>query len=114
MTTRKSLVTHFMPLGVMPTFYDSSEVSALPYRNGGYCLDRLVATHGEPAATAGNGAGESASQAPIRLRRLKRYVPQPVRKVLREQVDWLTSNPTLGSLRHSVGAKSHNHTDSPV
>ena len=26
--TRKSLVTHFMPLGVMPTFYDSSDVSA--------------------------------------------------------------------------------------
>ena len=31
-STRKSLVTHFMPLGVMPTFFDSSEVerAALP------------------------------------------------------------------------------------
>ena len=46
-STRKSLVTHFMPLGVMPTFYDSSEVSALPYPNGGYCLDHLEVTDKE-------------------------------------------------------------------
>ena len=33
-STRMSLVTHFMPLGVMPTFYDSSDVerAALPER----------------------------------------------------------------------------------
>jgi ectoine hydroxylase-related dioxygenase (phytanoyl-CoA dioxygenase family) len=103
-STRKSLVTHFMPLGVMPTFYDSSEVSALPYPNGGYCLDHLeVLTR--KAAAADNGAGESPPQAPNRLRRLKRYVPLPVRKVLREQVDWLTSNPTLESFGHSKGTR---------
>jgi hypothetical protein len=39
------------------------------------------------------------------LRRLKRYVPLPVRKVLREQVDWLTSNPTLVSFGHSKGTR---------
>jgi ectoine hydroxylase-related dioxygenase (phytanoyl-CoA dioxygenase family) len=52
-STRKSLVTHFMPLGVMPTFYDSSEVTALPYPGGGYCLDRLVILNrvGTPGTT---------------------------------------------------------------
>ncbi len=40
--TRKSLVAHFMPLGVMPTFIDSSIVNAVPYPEGGYCLDRLL------------------------------------------------------------------------
>jgi phytanoyl-CoA hydroxylase len=40
--TRKSLVAHFMPLGVMPTFFDCSEVKAIPYPNGGYCTDRLL------------------------------------------------------------------------
>jgi len=103
-STRKSLVTHYMPLGVMPTFYDSSEESALRYPNGGYCLEHLEVIK-RKAAAAGNGAGESPSQAPIRLRRLKRYVPLPVRKVLREQVDWLTSNPTLVSFGHSKGTR---------
>jgi phytanoyl-CoA hydroxylase len=40
--TRKSLVAHFMPLGVMPTFFDCSEVNAVPYPSGGYCTDRLL------------------------------------------------------------------------
>jgi ectoine hydroxylase-related dioxygenase (phytanoyl-CoA dioxygenase family) len=40
--TRQSLVAHYMPLGVMPTFYDSSELSAVPYPDGGYCLDKLL------------------------------------------------------------------------
>jgi ectoine hydroxylase-related dioxygenase (phytanoyl-CoA dioxygenase family) len=101
-STRKSLVTHYMPLGVMPTFYDSSGESALPYPNGGYCLDHLGAIT-RNAAAADNGAGESPAQAPIRLRRLKRYVPLPVRKVIRDQFDWLTSNPTLVSFGHSKG-----------
>jgi phytanoyl-CoA hydroxylase len=38
--TRKSLAAHFMPLGVMPTFFDFSEVNAVPYPSGGYCTDR--------------------------------------------------------------------------
>ena len=41
-TTRESFVAHFMPLGVMPTFYDFSEVHELRYPGGGYCLDRLL------------------------------------------------------------------------
>lgn len=40
--TRKSLIAHVMPLGVMPTFYDFSQVNAVPYAGGGYCLDRLL------------------------------------------------------------------------
>jgi phytanoyl-CoA hydroxylase len=37
--TRQSLVAHFMPLGVMPTFIDFAEVNAVPYTGGGYRLD---------------------------------------------------------------------------
>ncbi len=103
-STRKSLVTHFMPLGVMPTFYDSSEVSAVPYPNGGYCLDHLLVL-ARKAETEGNGAGDSPPKAPSRLRRLKQSVPLPVRKVMREQVDWLTSNPTLVGYGHSKGTR---------
>jgi hypothetical protein len=40
--TRKSLVAHFMPLGVMPTFFNCAEVNAIPYPTGGYCTDRLL------------------------------------------------------------------------
>ena len=39
--TRKSLVCHFMPLGVMPTFYDFSGVNCLEYPGGGWHLDRI-------------------------------------------------------------------------
>lgn len=39
--TRKSFVCHFMPYGVMPTFYDFSAVNYVPYAAGGYCLDRV-------------------------------------------------------------------------
>ena len=31
-STRMSFIAHFMPLGVMPTFYDFSGVNAIPYR----------------------------------------------------------------------------------
>jgi phytanoyl-CoA hydroxylase len=37
--TRKSLVAHLMPFGVMPTFFDGSEVNAIAYSGGGYYLD---------------------------------------------------------------------------
>jgi phytanoyl-CoA hydroxylase len=40
--TRKSLVAHFMPLGVMPTLFNAAEVKAIPYPTGGYCTDRLL------------------------------------------------------------------------
>jgi ectoine hydroxylase-related dioxygenase (phytanoyl-CoA dioxygenase family) len=40
--TRKSLVAHFMPLGVMPTFFNCAAVNAIPYPTGGYCTDRML------------------------------------------------------------------------
>jgi len=119
-STRKSLVTHFMPLGVMPTFYDSSNVTALPYPNGGYCLDRL-AVNGEPTTEpgqsttdtssdtegAGDGAitGQDQSPPPDSLQRLKEHVPLSVRKVLREQADRLTSNSRLAGRGRSNGSR---------
>jgi len=39
--TRKSLVCHYMPLGVMATFYDFSTVNYIPYSSGGWRLDRI-------------------------------------------------------------------------
>ena len=39
--TRLSLVCHYMPLGVMPTFYDFSKVNYLKYPGAGYYLDRI-------------------------------------------------------------------------
>jgi ectoine hydroxylase-related dioxygenase (phytanoyl-CoA dioxygenase family) len=39
--TRQSLVCHYMPLGVMPTFYDFSKVNYVPYSGGGWRLDRI-------------------------------------------------------------------------
>jgi hypothetical protein len=37
--TRKSLIAHLMPLGVMPTFFDFSEAGVFPYAGGGYSID---------------------------------------------------------------------------
>lgn len=42
--TRKSLVCHYMPLGVMATFYDFSKVNYVPYPKGGWRLDRIDAS----------------------------------------------------------------------
>jgi phytanoyl-CoA hydroxylase len=36
--TRKSMVAHFMPLGVMPTFYNASRMAAFSYEEGGHCI----------------------------------------------------------------------------
>jgi hypothetical protein len=36
------LVAHFMPLGVMPTFFNCAQVNAIPYATGGYCTDRML------------------------------------------------------------------------
>jgi hypothetical protein len=136
-STRKSLVTHFMPLGVLPTFYDSSNVTPLPYPEGGYCLDRLVATNKRPTteadevdvpddrATIGNGAasydakvsdvtetaGNGAAARRVRepraegLDRLKQHVPLSVKRVLREQVDWLATNPRVAGRGRSNGSR---------
>ena len=40
--TRKSLVCHYMPLGVMPTFYDYSGVDYVEYPEGGWHLNRIA------------------------------------------------------------------------
>ena len=105
-STRMSLVTHFMPLGVMPTFYDSSDVSALPYPNGGYCLDGLLEPYRLRGTASGNGASENPPQARKGMSRLKRHIPLPVRKVARNQVEWLTSNPALLSGRDKHAGQS--------
>ena len=36
--TRKSMVAHYMPLGVMPTFYNASRMEAFAYEGGGHCI----------------------------------------------------------------------------
>lgn len=46
--TRTSLVTHFMPHGAMPTFYDFSGVNYVPYPTGGYRLDRMDHANAAP------------------------------------------------------------------
>lgn len=42
--TRKSLVSHYMPLGVMATFYDFSSIDYVKYPEGGYRIDRIKPT----------------------------------------------------------------------
>jgi ectoine hydroxylase-related dioxygenase (phytanoyl-CoA dioxygenase family) len=37
--TRKSLIAHLMPLGVMPTFFDFSRAGVIAYPGGGYTID---------------------------------------------------------------------------
>ena len=60
--TRKSLVAHFMPLGVMPNFYDFSNVTTYAYPNGGHCLDSIAPASGGSA---------------VRRLRRRRQRPQP-------------------------------------
>ncbi len=54
--TRKSLVAHMMPLGVMPTFFDFSKVSEIPYAGGGYWLDALWCDVAPRSASAKKGS----------------------------------------------------------
>ena len=77
--TRMSFIAHFMPLGVMPTFYDFSGVNAIPYPNGGYCLDDFRKT----ARTGSNGATSS--------KRMKDHVPLRIRALARRQMDRIAS-----------------------
>ncbi len=84
--TRKSLVAHFMPLGVMPTFFNCAKVKALPYPQGGYCTDRLLydtrPRNPQPVARNGPTAQDSGPEAttirPIDVWR--GWVPFGVRK----------------------------------
>jgi ectoine hydroxylase-related dioxygenase (phytanoyl-CoA dioxygenase family) len=77
--TRLSLVAHFMPLGVMPTFFDSSGVNAVPYPSGGYCIDAIF-RDGPPRRESTNSRSsvEPHSRRPIDLWR--QWVPQSVRE----------------------------------
>ena len=45
--TRKSMVAHYMPLGVMPTFYNASRMEAFSYEGGGHCIAGAVPSGGE-------------------------------------------------------------------
>jgi phytanoyl-CoA hydroxylase len=86
--TRKSLVSHFMPLGVMPTFQDFSSVSEFAYPTGGNCLDSLttvgryqyVLTKSEGSRPVAQGAW-----------RWRDRLPRPVVVVARRCVDRLSA-----------------------
>jgi phytanoyl-CoA hydroxylase len=73
--TRKSFIAHFMPLGVMPTFYDFSGVSAIPFSSGGYILDDYKITE------------RAKPQPTTRLGALKARIPLPVRAAMRNRLD---------------------------
>jgi phytanoyl-CoA hydroxylase len=87
--TRKSLVAHFMPLGVMPTFQDFSKVSEFAYPTGGHCLDALLKAGPvqyalakiEPADSPGGTASSHS------LNTWKQQIPLPVRAFARKHVD---------------------------
>jgi ectoine hydroxylase-related dioxygenase (phytanoyl-CoA dioxygenase family) len=88
--TRKSLVAHFMPLGVMPTFYDFSRVSAFPYDNGGYCLDNLLYETTRRTAAVDRQDDPPAERAPTKA--WKEYVPLPMKAFVRKHVDRLSAS----------------------
>ena len=85
--TRKSLVAHFMPLGVMPTFFNCADVNAIPYPTGGYCTDRLLHDT-TPRDNAGNVprpvVGDTdAAEGPNRIRPIevwRSWIPLSVRQ----------------------------------
>jgi ectoine hydroxylase-related dioxygenase (phytanoyl-CoA dioxygenase family) len=79
--TRKSLVAHFMPLGAMPTFYDFSQVNALRYPAGGFCLDRLVPL--VQAELAQPERKRPPSMARVLVDRIVDRAPAPLRGVIR-------------------------------
>jgi Phytanoyl-CoA dioxygenase (PhyH) len=107
--TRMSLVAHFMPLGVMPNFYDFSNVNTYAYRDGGHCLDniaprkRRISRSQTPTTPL---APKTASPAVSRshLRRLKDHVPLPMRTFVRQQADWLAHNPELTKRARANGS----------
>jgi hypothetical protein len=92
--TRKSLVAHFMPLGVMPTFMDFSGVSEFAYPTGGNCLDapvnggpaRYVLARTEPDEAPAPPAAHSAAAARP-PKPWKQQIPLPVRAFARKHAD---------------------------
>jgi len=98
--TRMSLVAHFMPLGVMPAFYDFSNVSTYPYANGGHCLDSIAPRKPRSSRTMTKPTPDAprtpkSEAAGSTLRRVKDHVPLPVRSFVRQQANWLSRNPLL-------------------
>jgi phytanoyl-CoA hydroxylase len=92
--TRKSMVAHCMPLGVMPNFYDFSRVGAYPYGNGGYCLDNLLRARPKvrPGQAVSVNGRERSREGKSYVRRIKDLVPLAVRSSVRKQVDHLVHN----------------------
>jgi ectoine hydroxylase-related dioxygenase (phytanoyl-CoA dioxygenase family) len=73
--TRKSLVAHFMPLGVMATFYDFTSVTAMPYPGiSAYRLDTRNLSVGNDHSA--NGTPSSSMQL------WRRWVPLSVRRLV--------------------------------
>ena len=81
-----------MPVGVMPTFYDFSRVSAFPYAAGGYCLDNILTSGPKVKVETAAGTATPPSPAQVQLKRLKQQVPLPVRAFVRRHVDRLSSS----------------------
>jgi ectoine hydroxylase-related dioxygenase (phytanoyl-CoA dioxygenase family) len=73
--TRRSFIAHFMPLGVMPTFYDASGVHEIPYPGGGYCLDDFRVEHRKPTPPATG------------IDRIKQRIPLGAKVVARREPD---------------------------
>ena len=88
--TRLSLVAHYMPLGVMPTFYDFSHVTEHAYESGGNCIDgRQARELKEPAVKSDPPAAPA--PAPSTVQTLKRHIPLPVKAAARRAADKLGS-----------------------
>ena len=97
--TRKSLVAHFMPLGVMPTFQDFSRVSEFAYPAGGNCLDemnggpvRYVLTRTEPDETPTSPAAAPSAEVVRPPKAWKRQIPLSVRAFARKHVDKVSAH----------------------
>jgi hypothetical protein len=108
--TRKSLVAHFMPLGVMPNFIDFSDLTTYAYPNGGHCIDNILSRKRRAARNQTPPTPEAPPEPASRngestyVRRLKDHIPLPMRAFVRQQVNWLARNPELVKHARSNGA----------
>ena len=76
--TRKSLIAHLMPLGVLPTFFDFSE-AVVPYAGGGYSID-VKWSDMISAPTMNNGSARRRWQDPSRSILWRSWVPLSARR----------------------------------
>jgi hypothetical protein len=61
-SSRKSLIAHLMPLGVMPTFFDFSQAGVISYPGGGYTIDvhwRDMVLSPPPLVEHGQGSSDN-------------------------------------------------------